>query len=163
MSEHMITIEGGTTKRLPVSGKFCDRDILIAAIGGGGLPDGISALASGIIAPTSNITTDYTVTHDLGKKPDFAVLMLCDDASTTALQSTQIVQLQGHKPFISGGVVYYMRGVIVYQNSSGTATNTMLSATDSSYATATTIKFRVSSAYPLKAGYTYRWVAGMFS
>ena len=45
MSEHNITIEGGTSVRLPTAGKYCDRDIIITATGGGGggdpaLPDG---------------------------------------------------------------------------------------------------------------------------
>ena len=33
MSEHSITIEGGTSKRLPTAGKYCDRDIVITAEG----------------------------------------------------------------------------------------------------------------------------------
>lgn len=43
---HNITIPGGTTKKLPTSGKYCDRDIIITAegsSGGGGsseLPEG---------------------------------------------------------------------------------------------------------------------------
>lgn len=32
---HNITIEGGTTVRLPTAGKYCDRDIVITALGGG--------------------------------------------------------------------------------------------------------------------------------
>jgi hypothetical protein len=40
---HSITVEGGTSVRLPTAGKYCDRDIIITATGGGGggdLPDG---------------------------------------------------------------------------------------------------------------------------
>lgn len=41
---HNITVEGGTSVRLPTAGKYCDRDIVITATGGGGgdagLPDG---------------------------------------------------------------------------------------------------------------------------
>ena len=33
---HNITIDGGTTVRLPTAGKYCDRDIVITAAGGGG-------------------------------------------------------------------------------------------------------------------------------
>lgn len=33
---HNITIEGGTSVRLPTAGKYCDRDIVITATGGGG-------------------------------------------------------------------------------------------------------------------------------
>lgn len=43
MSAHNITVEGGTSVRLPTAGKYCDRDIVITATGGGGgggLPDG---------------------------------------------------------------------------------------------------------------------------
>lgn len=34
MSEHNITVEGGTSVRLPTAGKYCDRDIIITANGG---------------------------------------------------------------------------------------------------------------------------------
>jgi hypothetical protein len=33
---HNITIEGGTSVRLPTAGKYCDRDIIVTATGGGG-------------------------------------------------------------------------------------------------------------------------------
>lgn len=159
---HNITIEGGTSKRLPVAGKYCDQDIIITALGGGGggLPEGISALASGIITPTSNITSDYTVTHGLGKKPDFAILMLLEDAATTALKSTQLFQMLSHKPFLSSSTLYYTRGIVVYQSSSGAASNTIVALTDSSFANETTVKFRALSNQPLKAGYRYLWLCG---
>lgn len=42
MSTHNITVEGGTSVRLPTAGKYCDRDIIITAEGGGGASiDGI--------------------------------------------------------------------------------------------------------------------------
>jgi len=131
--------------------------------GSGGLPEGISALTSGIIAPTSNITADYSVAHGLGKKPDFAILMLLNDAATTALTSTQTFQVLGHKPFISNGTVNYTRGLVVYQNSNSQAANTIVNFTDTSFADDTNIKFRALSTYPLKAGYTYQWICGTLS
>ena len=36
MSEHNITVPGGTSVRLPTSGKYCDRDIIVTAEGSGG-------------------------------------------------------------------------------------------------------------------------------
>ena len=34
---HNITVEGGTSVRLPTAGKYCDRDIIVTATGGGGV------------------------------------------------------------------------------------------------------------------------------
>lgn len=36
MSEFNITVDGGTSKRLKTAGKYCDRDIIVTATGGGG-------------------------------------------------------------------------------------------------------------------------------
>lgn len=33
---HNITVEGGSSVRLPTAGKYCDRDIVVTATGGGG-------------------------------------------------------------------------------------------------------------------------------
>lgn len=35
MSQHEIVVEGGTSVRLPTAGKYCDRDIVVTATGGG--------------------------------------------------------------------------------------------------------------------------------
>lgn len=34
MSQHNITVEGGTSVRLTTAGKYCDRDIIVTAEGG---------------------------------------------------------------------------------------------------------------------------------
>ena len=54
MSEINITIEGGTSKRLLTAGKYCDRDIVVTATGGGGITP------SGTIEITENGTYDVT-------------------------------------------------------------------------------------------------------
>ena len=43
---HNITVEGGTSVRLPTSGKYCDRDIVVTATGGGSVnePSTISGI-----------------------------------------------------------------------------------------------------------------------
>lgn len=43
MSEHNITVEGGTSVRLPTAGKYCDRDILVnaTAVGDTTIEDGL--------------------------------------------------------------------------------------------------------------------------
>lgn len=35
MSQHNITVEGGTSVQLPIAGKYCKKDIIITATGGG--------------------------------------------------------------------------------------------------------------------------------
>lgn len=48
---HNITVQGGTSVRLPTAGKYCDRDILITAEGGGIDTSDATARASQILAP----------------------------------------------------------------------------------------------------------------
>ena len=36
---HNITVEGGTSVRLPTAGKYCDRDIVVTATGGGSVTE----------------------------------------------------------------------------------------------------------------------------
>ena len=36
---HNITVEGGTSARLPTAGKYCDRDIVVTATGGGSVSE----------------------------------------------------------------------------------------------------------------------------
>ena len=64
MSEHNITVEGGTSIRLPTAGKYCDRDIIITAggggggSGGGGTVDGLQYITVTFSEPTYN---SYTI------------------------------------------------------------------------------------------------------
>ena len=53
MSEFNINVEGGTSYRLRTAGKYCDRDIVVTAEGGGIVP-------SGEIKITDNGTYDVT-------------------------------------------------------------------------------------------------------
>lgn len=56
MSEFNITVEGGASKRLLTAGKYCDRDIVVTATGGGGgdidafLDGSITEVTSGVDA-----------------------------------------------------------------------------------------------------------------
>ncbi len=60
MSNFNITVEGGSSVRLPTAGKYCDRDILITATGGGG-----TTPANPIIEPLS-VTENGTYTAPNG-------------------------------------------------------------------------------------------------
>ena len=56
---HNITVEGGTSVRLPTAGKYCDRDIVVTATGGGGVKE--PATISGI--NLHNTETDIPDTY----------------------------------------------------------------------------------------------------
>lgn len=62
MSEHNITVTGGTSIRLPTAGKYCDRDIIITAEGGGESENLLDTYLSGkLTSLDTNLTTltDY--------------------------------------------------------------------------------------------------------
>ena len=60
---HNITVEGGTSVRLPTAGKYCDRDIVITAKGGGGVDNYVKFIAT----PTS--TSTFSINNPLGGVP----------------------------------------------------------------------------------------------
>lgn len=59
MSEFNIEVQGGSSVRLPTAGKYCEKDIIVTASGGGGGTEEIENLIdqSGVLG-----TTDETVT-----------------------------------------------------------------------------------------------------
>ena len=133
--------------------------------GGGansGLPDGIAALASGTITPASD-TSALTITHNLGVKPDFAVLMLEKDTDSTVEANMTIWSALLLRPVtLPNGTSYQALGYRYGTNSYGsTAGNTSVDSTGNTYpATETTINIPIN--FYLKTGYTYRWVCGVF-
>ncbi len=62
MSEHNIVVQGGTTTRLLTAGKYCDRDILVTAEGGGMSIDVVtaSAMPSAVVDGQIVVITDTT-------------------------------------------------------------------------------------------------------
>ena len=57
---HNITIEGGKTVRLKTAGKYCDRDIVVTATGGGGANYYAKFIA------TTDSTTSFIIENPLG-------------------------------------------------------------------------------------------------
>lgn len=130
---------------------------------GGALPIGISALASGTYTSASNASGDLTITHNLGKVPNFAILLLCDDISTNIGPALAILYyFQLYKPIYDGSNYYNVRGNACYIGSSGTLNTTNVSSTDDSLApTENTVTFKGHSTGRINAGSTYRWVVGV--
>ena len=61
---HNITVEGGTSVRLPTAGKYCDRDIVVTATGGGSVSE--PSTISGI--NLHNTETDIPNTYMIGDR-----------------------------------------------------------------------------------------------
>ena len=61
---HNITVEGGTSVRLPTAGKYCDRDIVVTATGGGSVSE--PTTISGI--NLHNAETDIPNTYMIGDR-----------------------------------------------------------------------------------------------
>jgi len=131
---------------------------------GSGLPLGVSALATGTFTPPENITGHHIIDHNLGVVPNFILVILCDNAGTTALTSTRLFQLQIYKRIINNNdVIYTMRGAINYASSSGAVSTANVYENEGSTIspTTTTVTLKSYSTIPLTAGCTYRWICGV--
>jgi hypothetical protein len=82
-----ITVDGGSSIRLPTAGKYCDRDIVITAEGGGGGSVGEFSKYAKVIATPSS-TTSFTITNPLGgiAKKVFATRLATDAPSSRKIQ-----------------------------------------------------------------------------
>lgn len=133
--------------------------------GSGGLPAGVTKLASGTITPGSNGTT-ISVTHGLGVTPNFCVWELVDvdysnsvDTSIAVAGASFLVDMKYSSNTSSTlyKVSYMMRGYSSSSNTGG-ATSGFASTT---YFSNTNCALIGNSVYMIKAGYTYRWICGV--
>lgn len=122
---------------------------------GGNLPSGISALASGVLTPETDINEAYAIEHDLGAAPNFFTFILMDTL-TEAVPNMAI-----------SGVAYKKDGLptasnlmtVEYYGATGSAVNRR----SGSFLSTESVAFitTLSADTVLKAGYSYRWVAGV--
>ena len=56
---HNITVEGGTSVRLPTSGKYCDRDIVVTATGGGSVSEPSTIIGINLHNKETDIPNTY--------------------------------------------------------------------------------------------------------
>ena len=73
---HNITVEGGTSVRLPTSGKYCDRDIVVTATGGGSVSEpttisGINLHNAGTDIPNTYLDGAAVIAYNSWKTTDF--------------------------------------------------------------------------------------------
>lgn len=129
---------------------------------GGGLPAGISAMASGEYVSTSDLTTNVTILHKLGVIPNFAILMLADDVSTAIVPYCRLYQIQVYKGFYTSSKYYYMRGSLGYYSSSGTISGAHIYETNDQYKPdKEEVTFKANTTGKILAGKVYRWIVGV--
>ena len=73
---HNITVEGGTSVRLPTSGKYCDRDIVVTATGGGSVSEpstisGINLHNTETDIPNTYLDCATVIAYNSWKTTDF--------------------------------------------------------------------------------------------
>ena len=56
---HNITVEGGTSARLPTAGKYCDRDIVVTATGGGSVSEPATISGTNLHNKKTDIPNTY--------------------------------------------------------------------------------------------------------
>ena len=56
---HNITVEGGTSVRLPTAGKYCDRDIVVTATGGGSVSEPATISGTNLHNTETDIPNTY--------------------------------------------------------------------------------------------------------
>ena len=120
----------------------------------GGLPTGISALASGVITPDSDITATHTIQHDLGVAPNFMTVMLMDT-------------LEEAVPGMAIASIAFIKNGLPSEESLVTTeyydTNGEINRISGSFFTTESIALitGLGADRALKAGYSYRWVCGV--
>lgn len=163
-----IEIEGGTSVRLPTAGKYCDRDIVVTATGGGEIQ---SASGTYTLASDSAYTMEIDVSN-IGFIPDLAVVYLDDTELEYPNQITKmwVVEFQPelldfvglaeptNKDFTTTNVAIAFRGVKeTYTAAAATTTANFIGKLTTSDKTIIKVG-RMSSTYPMVAG-PYKWFA----
>lgn len=156
--------KGGAVPSSKVSGNLASAIASIPESSGGSLPDGITALTTGTYTPSSDQKFFMTIDHDLGVIPNFCVWMMEADISTSIPSQACTIGVSFMKrtkysqSYTDIADAHFMiRGYSSSGSQSGTSTMT----TNYGYFTDTKVPFMGSTSYPIKAGYTYRWVCGV--
>ena len=135
-----------------------------ASGGSGGLPAGVTKLASGTITPPADGNT-ISVTHGLGVTPNFCVWELVDvdysnsvDTSIAVAGASFLIDMKySSSSSTLYKVAYMVRGYNTSSNTGGTTSG----YASNSYFSNTACALVGTSTYKIKTGYTYRWVCGV--
>jgi hypothetical protein len=132
---------------------------------GGGLPDGVSAIASGTVTPAEKNTSGVIVTHNLGVVPNFCVWFVENDYSSSVATSAAIAGaiINKSSKYTSSSAIKYNVHYLIDGYSNSQQTTTSGRASNTTYLTTTQARLVCNSTYPIQAGERIRWVVGVAS
>ena len=133
--------------------------------GGGGLPNGITALSSGTFTPAADQTSKFAISHGLGTMPNF-FMIFAEGVPLSAEDFSQycVSQFALAQSFTDNSSTNTQRyySIIRYGATSGNFTQTRLNGSVfTSFANDSDFYCYASTAQKIKAGVTYRWIAGV--
>lgn len=130
--------------------------------GSSGLPAGISAIETGTFTPSSDISANYAITHNLGEMPSFFIVAPEDDYITTENVNYLMAQVAIMKAHSTSSYSYIGRAAVFSTTTSGTVTLSAIQyLTSNTNITDVKITVAATTGRMLKAGVTYRWVVGV--
>lgn len=136
---------------------------LIDSIAVGGLPRGVSALASDTFTLPNDSSTYIQIEHGLGVTPNFCVLMM-ENYYNQPVASTLALGAAWLKPLmygVSNSLKYNLHFATYGYNASGQLAGATGQINNNNYMSNTHAYFAANNTYKLKSGYTYRWICGV--
>lgn len=134
-------------------------------VAGGGMPDGISAVATGTFTLGGTITNPYTIAHDLGIAPDFVVVFGDANIDLSRFSDEQFFNVIVRRGMTNHNTVSESEGyqVLVSGHSKNTypLVQALTPAQVASQLTASSFTIHAESYYKLTFRCTYRWIAGV--
>ena len=127
---------------------------------GGGLPSGISAIETGTFTPTSDVSSSYTVNHNLGVKPNFYFAFVEGGITDPTSNASSFVQGFGIKIPVGTNGFSDVHAIVTSGGSFSQQAQAMTSSVYNTFFKTTSFPIWPTTG-KLKAGVTYRWVAGV--
>lgn len=138
---------------------------IVGTYAGGGLPDGVSAIASGTVTPAEGSTSGVIVTHNLGVVPNFCVWFVENDYSASTGTNIAIAGaiINKSSKYTGTSSIKYSIHYLIDGYSNSQQSTTSGRASNTTYLTTTQARLVCNSTYPIQAGGRIRWVVGVAS
>lgn len=127
---------------------------------GGGLPNGISAIETGTFTPSSDTSNNYTIYHSLGVRPNFYFAFVEGGMTDATLNPSSFIQSFGVKIPVGSNAFNDVHAFVTSGGSLSQGSQSLSSAVLNTFFKTDSFRIYLMTG-KLKAGVTYRWVAGV--